>query len=62
MHIKNRCDSSKFKACIPLQLSCSLIENHPQSATFHTTDRYAVKTKNKKPREFRGCIFYVVKI
>jgi len=39
--IKNCRDSSKFKGCSPLQLLCYLTGNRPQSATFHTANRYA---------------------
>jgi len=38
--IKNCRDSSKFKDCSPLQLSCRLTGNRPQSATLHTAIRY----------------------
>ena len=39
--IKNCRDSRLLKVCSPFQLSCTLIGNRPQSATFHTTKRYA---------------------
>jgi len=38
--IKNCRGSSLFKGCSPLQLLCNLIGNRPQSATFHTANRY----------------------
>jgi len=38
--IKNCRDSRLFKGCSPLQLLCNLTGNRPQSATFHTADRY----------------------
>jgi hypothetical protein len=40
MYRNNSRDSSKFKGCSPLQLLCNLIGNRPQSATFHTRNRY----------------------
>jgi hypothetical protein len=38
--IKNCRSSWLFKGCSPLQLLCNLIGNRPQSATFHTANRY----------------------
>ncbi len=38
--IKNCRDSRLFKGFSPLQLSCNLTGNRPQSATFHTASRY----------------------
>lgn len=43
--IKNCRDSRLFKGCSPLQLSCNLIMNRPQTATFHTA---TVSGHNKK--------------
>ena len=40
MYIQNRRNSSKFKGCSPLKLLCNLKGNRPQSATFHTANRY----------------------
>jgi hypothetical protein len=39
--IKNCRDSRLFNGCSPLQLLCNLIGNRPQSATFHTANRWA---------------------
>jgi len=39
--IKNCRDSRLFKGCSPLQYLCNLTGNRPQSATFHTANRYA---------------------
>ena len=36
MYKNNSRNSSKFKGGSPLQLSCNLTGNRPQSATFHT--------------------------
>lgn len=44
--IKNCRDISKFKGCSPLQRSCRLTRNYPQSATFHTASRYAQAKKD----------------
>lgn len=41
--IKNCRDSRLFKGCSPLQLLRNLTGNRPQSATFHTADRYVHK-------------------
>ncbi len=39
--IKNCRFNRLFKGCSPLQLLCNLKVNRPQSATFHTADRWA---------------------
>ena len=39
--IKNCRDSRLFNGCSPLQLLCNLTVYCPQSATFHTANRYA---------------------
>ena len=41
--IKNCRDNRLFKGCSPLQPLCNLTRNRPQSATFHTANRYAQK-------------------
>jgi hypothetical protein len=38
--IKNCRDSKLFIGCSPLQPLCNLIGNRPQSATFHTANRW----------------------
>ncbi|KAF5050624.1 hypothetical protein DSECCO2_427510 [anaerobic digester metagenome] len=38
--IKNCLDSRLLKGCSPLQFLCNLTGNRPQTATFHTADRY----------------------
>jgi len=49
--IKNCRDSRLFKGCSPLQLLCNLIGNRPQSATFHTADRYVPLKKTTHKNE-----------
>jgi len=44
--IKNCRDSRLFKSCSPLQLLYNLIGNRPQSATFHTAERYSAFNAN----------------
>ena len=39
--IKNCLDSRLLKGCSPLQFLCNLTGNRPQTATFHTANRYA---------------------
>lgn len=48
MRYKKLPDSTLFKVYSPLQLLCNLTENHPQSATFHTADRYASCRQKRK--------------
>ena len=38
--IKNYRESRLFKGCSPLQLLRNLTGNRPQTATFHTANRY----------------------
>ena len=40
MYIQNRRDSSKFKACSPLQLSCSLTGKCHAVGYYSYTNRY----------------------
>jgi len=51
--IKNCRAGRLFKGCSQLQLSCNLIGNHPQSATFHTAIRCGTFEKTSEHRTLR---------